>query len=99
MLSETWLIDALAVYRLTVLVQQDTVPPAEYVRNKIEERGGLLAEMWECPFCLSFWLAIVCVVLSQMFPRVWYSLSRVLAFSAVVGLLHEWEQTRNGISE
>lgn len=87
------LIDALAVYRLTRLVQEDSLPPIVAMKQRAYERidddhpaNELLDN---CPWCLSFWMAILVLILRRTAPSAWRLLSRALAMSAIAGLLSE----------
>lgn len=79
-------LDALAVFRLTRLVLNDSITaPA---RQSITSRGpDWVLTLLTCPWCMSFWLAILVVVLQTTVPSQWLYASAVLAFSAVAGLL------------
>lgn len=85
------LIDALAVARLTRLVQQDTVPPVLEVRERLLARYSdrRWVDLLDCPWCLSMWIAAAVAVARWRFPRAWPWVARVLAGSAVVGQLAE----------
>lgn len=82
-------VDALAVYRLTRLVQEDTLtePAREAVALVLGESRW--SELLHCPWCLSVWLAGGVVLARRVFPRAWPAVARVLAYSAVTGLLTE----------
>lgn len=82
-------LDAIAVYRLVRLLQQDTLPPLPAVREKLMDRYGAhpLSELIDCPWCLSIWVGAGAVVARRFTPRLWGALARVLASSAVTGLL------------
>lgn len=85
------IIDTLAAYRLTRLLQKDSFPPAKAVRDWAEDRGGLLAEMFECPWCLGMWVSLGVAAVShrRLTPGV---VLRALAMSAGVGMLRELEE-------
>lgn len=83
------LIDAAAAYRITRLLQTDTFPPAALLRGRIDERGGLLAEMYECPWCLGFWVSVAVVAARRLVPHLWGPIACALATSVVVGLMSE----------
>jgi hypothetical protein len=98
-------VDALAVYRLTILVVQDsiTAPVRAWLigRERIQRVGngpgeGLavaarpkLAEFLGCPWCVSIWLGGLVVVLTAWIPAVWQYPGMGLAFSGVAGYLAE----------
>lgn len=79
--------DALAVSRLVRLVTEDRLTEAP--RAAVSARGGLLGYMVTCPHCVSVWAAVAAVTARRVAPGVWEPLSRVLAFSAVAGLIAE----------
>jgi len=87
-------LDALAVFRLTRLVTQDTLPPVRKAREALiewdEKRGkdSPYAELITCPWCFSMWVSLGLVFVVKRFAW-WKSMRRVLAFSAVSGLLAE----------
>jgi len=82
-------LEALAVYRATKLLQQDDLPPLPEIREKLMDKYG--ASPWsallDCPWCLSVWVAGGSVLLRRIAPRLWGVLARVLASSAVAGLI------------
>lgn len=75
---------ALAVYRVTTLIVDDSIlsAPRSWVVKKSEWGMQLIT----CPWCVSFWIAIVAVVMTAQWRDSWYG-AVVLAFSAVAGLL------------
>lgn len=61
------LVGTLFVARLTRLVVDDDFPPMNwlrswYVRHSNADWGGLVA----CPFCISFWIAVVTTLVSWL---------------------------------
>jgi hypothetical protein len=96
------IIDALAVFRLTHLVTEDTIlePVRELLRGVSYENGRdeggfrekvakrpSLAIWVTCPWCVSPWCATVVVAAQSIFPHIWFYPACVLAFSAVTGLI------------
>lgn len=85
-------IEALAVYRATRLLQQDDLPPLPQLREQLMERYG--ASPWsallDCPWCLSVWVAGASRLLRAVAPRLWRIGAGVLASSAVAGMISEW---------
>jgi len=87
----TWLeatIDALAVYRITRLVVADKV--TEPIRERVwEERGAEkgLGYFVTCPWCVSFWVGAGAVAARQVAPSAWEPFARVMAASAVTGIV------------
>jgi hypothetical protein len=82
------LVEALASYRLTRLLQKDAFPPAKWVRDKVEDRGGKVAELWECPWCLGMWTSLLVVTIVRRKPDV----VRALAINVFVGVMREVEE-------
>jgi hypothetical protein len=82
-------VDALAVHRLTALLQDDEVWPMPELREAFLRRAGdsRWADLESCPWCASMWLGAGVVVARWLFPRAWPVVARVLASSAVAGHL------------
>jgi Protein of unknown function (DUF1360) len=88
-------VDALATYRLTVLIKDDKI--TERLRKAVFRRYGHLEDgdvrnpsyLMGCPWCLSIYFGALTVAAEYYAPRVWRPLSRVLALSAATGLLKE----------
>lgn len=82
-------VDAIATYRLTRLVQEDSLldRPREWVLDRWGHRKA--AELVTCPWCAGVWVAAGVVAARVLFPRAWPVCARVLAASAVTGLLSE----------
>jgi Protein of unknown function (DUF1360) len=97
------LVSALAVYRLTRLIVEDTItaPIREIVRHAgyrldgapaPEPEAGIarfLHGLITCPWCVSPYVAGGAVTLQIFCPTVWWYAAVILAFSAVAGLLSE----------
>lgn len=85
-------LDALAVYRLTVLLQKDTLPPLPRLREAVMQRWGAkpVSELVDCPWCLGVWLGVVAAIARRATPRLWALAAAVLASSAATGLISEW---------
>jgi hypothetical protein len=85
-------IEALAVYRATRLLQQDDLPPLPQIREQLMERYGATSwsQLLDCPWCLSVWVAGGSRLLRAVAPRLWRVLAGVLASSAVAGVISEW---------
>lgn len=86
------IVDGVAVFRLTRLVVADQFPPVKRARERILQRWPATdwrVELLTCPWCVSFWIALVVVALRRFVPRVWRPASRAFAFSAVAGMLSE----------
>lgn len=86
-------LDALAVFRLTHFITEDTIPFGK-LRDHILNRwpDSYLAEWVNCPWCASVYVAPVVIALHYALPTMWPYAAVVLAFSAVAGLLATWEQ-------
>jgi hypothetical protein len=96
-----WLIvDALAVYRLAILITKDTI--TEPLRDRIiampktwsspAERISprpRLAAFITCPWCVSIWIAAAVVALTNFAPTPWQYAALGLALSGVTGFLAE----------
>lgn len=91
-------IDAAATYRLVRLVTEDTFPPVQALRNRIVEAHTTYddqgvgdpdnwAELVECPWCASWWIALGVVAARRLAPRFWDPVARGLSFSLVSGLI------------
>ena len=78
-------VNGLAVYRATRLVTTDTI--TEGLRDRVVERGGLLAEGVECDWCVGLWLSAGAVGVAWRWPRLWRVVSGWLALGAVVGVV------------
>lgn len=82
-------LDALAVFRLTRLILDDSI--TAFIRNPIVKNGPDKAmELFTCPWCMSVWMAAAVVALQSTVPSLWIYPAAVLAFSAVAGLLEGW---------
>jgi hypothetical protein len=83
-------VNGLAAYRITRLLQRDSLPPLPALREKLTDRYGHLpvADLIDCPWCLGFWVSAgVVAAASSPARRVWSPLAAALALSAVVGLV------------
>lgn len=85
------LIDAVAVHRLTKLLQQDSVWPLPETREALLARWSdrRWADLIDCPYCLSMHLAALVVLARHRWPRGWPWIARVLVGSAMAGHLAE----------
>lgn len=83
-------VDAFATYRLVRLAQLDSFPPARYLRELVDRRAtGAIVELYECPWCLSMYVALGAVALRRWAPRAWRPVALALAYSAACGLITE----------
>ena len=87
------LVDAGAVYRLTRLVTRDSLPPAQWIRDRVIDRWGdrALSTLVVCAWCLSFWIGCGVVAARLTVPGPWTALALALTFSAVTGWLSDRE--------
>lgn len=85
-------VDALAVYRLTRLVTEDTIldRPRDWILENAPDR---LAYLVSCPFCVSIYAGGLATLARTVFPRAWTPLSRLLALSAATSLKTEFTET------
>lgn len=86
---------ALAVFRLTRLVVADdiTLRPRTWIVHQLDRAGhSKAAELFDCPWCASFWVAIPVTVAAYHLDGAWFDAPAiVLGCSAVAGLLASWE--------
>lgn len=89
------LVDAVAVHRLTKLWQDDDVWPMPELRAAFLRRAGdtRWADLADCPWCASMWIAAAVAIARHRWPRAWPWIARVLAGSAVAGHLHQLVQS------
>lgn len=86
----------LAAYRLARIVREDKVaeaprarvlawawPPGRPIRHR------WMVDLLECPWCLSVWTGAALVAGELVAPRTTRIAARLLAFSAVAGVLHD----------
>jgi len=83
-----FLIISLAVFRLTRLIIEDTI--LEPLRERTVFRlapDSELRSLFDCAWCLSFWLSVLAVISFLLFPQgtTWVALP--FAFSSVTGLI------------
>jgi len=86
-------VDLLATYRLTTLIKDDKI--TEDLRGLVFSRFGdpqdehshKVSYLMNCPWCLSVYFAAAAVAARQLKPRAWSPVARVLALSALTGLL------------
>jgi Protein of unknown function (DUF1360) len=100
-----WLVcDALAVYRLAILITQDAITnglrtliqrPYQRLQRRNTTRAmpkgfrWYLVELSTCPWCVSIWVAAGAIALTRLAPTVWQYAAIALACSAVAGFLAE----------
>jgi hypothetical protein len=84
-------VDALATFRLTWLLQRDSLPPLPTLRRKLFVRFGAspVGDLIDCPWCLGMWVGFGVSTLRRVCPRLWDPIAHALAASAVTGLLSQ----------
>lgn len=84
----TFIILALAAYRLTHVITTDAIADGfrEWVWSKYppETKIGYLIT---CNWCTGFWVSVFFVVGASVLPQMTFVVSLVLAISAAIGLL------------
>lgn len=87
-------VDAVATYRLTRLVQRDTFPPVKAAREAVlkSDAPDWVAELLMCGWCASFWIGLGVVIARRKAPALWSVVGPALVGSAVAGLLTEREE-------
>lgn len=79
---------ALAAFRVTRLLQLDTILDGPRQRFLDRHAGDRLGELTNCPWCLGFWVSVAIVLAATVLPRrLWEPAVVALASSAVVALL------------
>jgi hypothetical protein len=85
-------VDALAVYRITHLITDDSIPfgrTRDFITNRWP--GSLVAEWVECPWCAGVAVAVGVTMARTLIPKWWTHPATALALSAATGLLATWE--------
>lgn len=83
-------IDALAVYRLTRMINQDYI--FEDLRNKIFEhfpRDTKIGYLFTCDWCMSIWCAAFLFTIKKLRPEEYKILAGILATSGITGIISE----------
>ena len=96
---QSLLVDSLASYRITRLILTDHFPPTMMLRKAVfdyypENEDGSepwQAQLIQCPWCMSFWVALGVVAARKFMPG-WKHLGKAFAMSAVSGMIAEREQ-------
>lgn len=83
----TFLIVALAIYRLSIMITTEYGPfdVFESLRNGLP-KASMLGKLVRCPFCVSMWLGFVGSALLPWLGFVWY-LTIAFALSGVATIL------------
>jgi hypothetical protein len=87
----TFVILALAAYRLTHLVTTDAI--ADGFRTKVWSKyppTTRIGYLITCNWCTGFWVSLLLVLGFLLLPQVTLVVSLVMALSGVVGLLSAW---------
>jgi hypothetical protein len=79
------LLDGFATFRLTRLATTDDI--LDRPRAALTSRSVFLDRLLSCAWCASIYVAAVVVAVRAGAPGLWDPLAKVLAFSAVAGLL------------
>lgn len=79
----------LAVFRVTRLIIEDTIlePLREKTVFKLHPTDSKIRELFACPWCIGFWLAVIAVLMFWAWPVVTLWLALPFAISAAVGLI------------
>lgn len=92
----TLAVDALSVFRLTRLVTGDKI--TEPLRDQLHRAAWRadsipvakkIETLVSCPWCVSWWIAVMVVSARRLAPSMWDPVARALAFSAATGLIAE----------
>jgi Protein of unknown function (DUF1360) len=85
-------LEMLAVYRATKLLQEDDLPPLPEIRAKLMAKyeDSPWSALLDCPWCLSVWVGMGSALLRRVAPRLWRVLAGVLASSAATGVITSW---------
>lgn len=84
----TYVIMALAAYRLTRLLTTDVI--LEDLREKVWKKyppSTKIGYLFTCNWCMSIWAAAFIIALASLLPTVAYVVSLILSISALVGLV------------
>lgn len=98
-----FLIDALAVHRVTRLATRDEI--TENIRKMLEAEieltrtTGIISQgladkltyVLRCDWCASIWIAMTVAALKKYIPDVWGKIRLVLAASTVTGMIASYE--------
>jgi len=95
-------VDLLATYRLTTLIKDDKI--TEDLRSAVFRRFGppdddkahKVSYLMSCPWCLSMYFGAIAVLFRSRNPRLWSPIAKVLALSALTGLLSERRSSTTG---
>jgi hypothetical protein len=95
-------VDLLATYRLTTLIKDDKI--TEDLRGAVfrrygppdDEQAHKMSYLMSCPWCLSMYFGAIAVLFRSRNPRLWSPVAKVLALSALTGLLSEHRSSATG---
>lgn len=83
-LLDELVVDALATYRITRLVVEDTI--TQPLRDLVES-GTWLDRLIECPWCVGVWVGMGVAAARAIAPRQWTPVARGLACAAAAALI------------
>jgi len=85
----TFAVDALTTFRLTRLIVEDEIaaPIREAVWKRYDVSDSKIGYLLTCPWCVSFWVGAGVVAARYVAPGPWDPVARVLAMSAVTGVI------------
>lgn len=93
------ILDLLAVARLARFWTEDAIdfPPTRSIRKTAERKlqGTSWEPLLDCPWCVSFWLALGLLTAKRAAPSVISVVTYALAGSEAAGLLHTVEELAN----
>jgi hypothetical protein len=85
----SFVVDTLAVYRLTRLLTEDELmePVREWVWKNHSPEDTKIGYFVTCPWCVSIWVGGAVVAARVVAPAQWDLVARGLVFSAATGLI------------
>lgn len=85
----TFLIVALAAYRVTRLVTLDRIsqPAREWLKRRAKRADARLAYLVTCPWCVGMYVSAAAVALADIWTSMPLPVAQWLACSTVVGLM------------
>ena len=67
MLTSAWIIVPLALACTSISYTLTKTPVFDWLRALLPEKG-MVRELWQCPYCMSHWVAAALVALTQPYP-------------------------------
>lgn len=80
-----FVVDALAAYRITRLITEDTITAG--LRDRV--RSPVLRKFVNCPWCVGFWVSCGVVTARTVAPRTWAPVATAFALGATTGVIAE----------